>query len=170
MVIREEAAADIAGIGRVTELAFGQRDEADLISALRENGDIEISLVAVDDEAVIGHVLFSKLHAPPKCLALAPVSVMPDRQSRGVGSRLIREGLRRAKEIGWRAVFLLGEPDYYSRFGFRVDSAAGFETPYPAEFFMALELKPGALAQKGPVIYAAPFQTLGPSEQLVCGS
>ena len=161
MDIREEAGGDIAAIDRITELAFDQRDEADLVVALRKNGDIEISLVAVDDDAVIGHVLFSILRAPPRCLALAPVSVMPDRQSKGVGSRLIREGLRRAKEQGWGAVFLLGEPDYYSRFGFRVDSAAGFGTPYPAEFFMALELLPGALDEKGPVIYAAPFEALG---------
>ena len=84
-----------------------------------------------------------------------------DKQGAGFGSALIREALVRAERSGWKAVFVLGEPAYYTRFGFSVAMAAKFKTPYPKEYFMALELIPGALEkQNGAVIYAAPFLEL----------
>ncbi len=162
MIIRIEAPHDRPAIRRTVTAAFGQEAEADLVDALRASGDAAISLVAEDGGNIVGHILFSKLQAPERCLALAPVSVAPSRQSRGIGSKLISEGLARAKSAGWRGVFLLGAPDYYRRFGFSPELAESFESPYPKPYFMALELAPGALSgMGGEVIYAAPFQKLG---------
>lgn len=158
MVIREEQASDRKAIFALTKNAFDQQEEADLIEALRGSGDIAISMVAEEGGAIVGHALFTTLQAPDTCLALGPVSVTPDRQGRGIGSQIIREGLKRAASAGWRAVFVLGEPAYYGRFGFKRALAAKFETPYPKEYFMATELVPDALADEhGAVVYAAPF-------------
>lgn len=161
MEIRDEAAADSGAVYRLAAAAFGGESEADLIVALNDSADREISLVMDDGDRIIGHILFSRLQAPDGSLALAPVSVAPDRQNGGVGSGLIRAGIARARRGGWGAVFLLGEPAYYTRFGFDVAAAAKFDTPYPKDYFMALELEPGFLAARtGAVIYPPPFQAL----------
>ncbi len=161
MKVRNEVNSDASAVRRVTMLAFEREEEAELVEALRESGDAVISLVAEDDGEIVGHVLFSKLQAPDQCIALAPVSVPPNRQNKGFGSALIRAGLERAKRDGWQAVFLLGEPAYYERFGFRAAKADKFETVYPKSYVMALELTPHALrARTGELIYASPFLAL----------
>jgi putative acetyltransferase len=158
MRIRDDTPDDAAAIRRVVEAAFGQTAEADLVAALRHSGDAIISLVAEEDGEIVGHILFSKLQAPQRCLALAPLSVIPKRQNLGIGTQLIQDGLARAKRDGWQAVFVLGEPAYYERFGFSTALADKFETIYPKPYFMALDLKPGALAEQGGgVIYPTPF-------------
>jgi len=98
--IRDEEAKDVAAIHAVVRAAFGQPAEADLVDQLRADGDSIISLVAVDDGNVVGHVLFSKMSAPFRALALAPVSVSTERQNAGIGSRLIRAGPERAELDG----------------------------------------------------------------------
>jgi len=161
MIIRDETGHDASAVRRVVVAAFDRAVEAGLVDALRQSGDAVISLVAEDGGEIIGHILFSKLHAPDQCLALAPVSVTPSRQNQGIGSRLIREGLARAKRDGWQAVFLLGEPDYYGRFGFDAAMADKFDTEYPKPYFLALEFALGALGGRtGAVIYAPPFLAL----------
>ena len=161
MIVRDETRKDEAAVRRVIVAAFDQVAEADLLDGLRDSGDAVISLVAEDADEIVGHILFSKLQAPDRCLALAPVSVTPARQYQGIGSRLIRGGLARAKQDGWQAVFLLGEPEYYERFCFGVALADKFETEYPKPYFMALELIPNALKEcAGAVIYAPPFLAL----------
>jgi putative acetyltransferase len=161
MKVRDETGDDIRAIRQIVAAAFNQPAESELVDALRESGDAVISLVAEDAGQIVGHVLFSKLQAPDRCVALAPVSVTPHRQNQGIGSALIRKGLLRAEKEGWRAVFLLGEPEYYERFGFSVALADKFQTPYPKPYVMALELTPHALRQcAGDVIYAGPFLTL----------
>lgn len=161
MIIRDETNEDVSAVRRVVTSAFGQAAEADLVDALRRSGDVVISRIASADGGVIGHILFSQLQAPVKCLALAPVSVIPERQGRGIGSALIRDGLAQARKDGWQAIFVLGEPAYYQRFGFSVALADKFETPYPKPYFMALDLASGALdARDGPVIYAPAFLEL----------
>lgn len=162
MIIRLETQDDIAAVRAVVTEAFGQVAEADLVDSLRNSGDSIISLVAEEQGAIVGHILFSKLQTPSQCLALAPVSVAPGHQKQGVGSRLIKDGLARAKDDHWQAVFLLGDPDYYTQFGFDVKAAEKFETDYPKPYFMALDLAPKALAERaGTVIYAEPFLALG---------
>ena len=161
MIIRRESPLEMSAVRNVVIAAFEQSAEADLVDALRESDDAVISLVAEDGGEIVGHVLFSELQAPVQCIALAPVSVTPHRQNQGVGSTLIRQGLAQAMGDGWQAVFVLGEPNYYERFGFRAAAADKFETTYPKPFFLALELVPRSLREReGAVIYAPPFQAL----------
>ena len=136
-------------------------DTAGLVDALREAGDAVMSLVAEDGGEIVGHILFSRLQAPEQCLGLAPVSVTPSRQNQGIGSKLVREGLARAKQDGWQGVFVVGEPDYYGRFGFHTAAADKFETAYPKPYVMALELTPNALRdRRGALVYAPAFLAL----------
>lgn len=158
--IRAERPADKAAVRAVVKAAFGRDDEADLVDALRGDNDIALALVAEDGGTMTGHIVLSRLLAPARALALAPVSVLPAHQGRGIGSALIREALRLARQAGWQSVFLLGEPAYYSRFGFRRELAAGFASPYTGAYFMALELRHGALDGGGNVIYAPAFAAL----------
>lgn len=161
MDVREEIDSDHDAVRMVVEAAFGQPSEAALVDALRHDGDAEISLVEVEGDTVIGHILLSGMTAPVRALGLAPVSVTSDHQGGGVGSRLIRDGLKLAKTRGWEAVFLLGEPGYYSRFGFRADIAEAFASPYAGPYFIALELVGGALSGNGgEVAYARAFAAL----------
>ena len=92
MIVRSETPGDIAAIRAVEEAAFRQSAEAQLVDDLRDAGDSVFSLVAVDDETVIGHALFSRMKAPFPALALGPVAVLPECQRTGIGSRLIRAG------------------------------------------------------------------------------
>lgn len=161
VTIRDEEPADIAAIHRVVEAAFQQSMEADLVDRLRADGDAVISLVAEEDGEIVGHVLFSPMSAPFPALGLAPVSVLPGRQNQGIGSVLIREGLKRAESRGCRVVFVLGEPAYYRRFGFDPALAAGFASPYAGPYLMALALDGKMPAERGRVDYAPAFAALG---------
>ena len=159
MKIRGEIEGDHDAVRNVVEAAFGQPYEADLVEALRSNGDDEIALVAAVDDVIVGYVMLSPMKTPSRCLGLAPVSVLPEWQSKGIGSALIREGLSRARDSGWLAVFVLGEPAYYERFGFRADLAAYFKSPFAGPYFMAVELVPGGLKGHGDTAdYSAAFQ------------
>jgi len=89
------------------------------------------------------------------------VSVAPESQNKGIGSKLIEEGLSQARRDGWRAVCVVSEPNFYTRFGFSAEKADKLETPYPKEYFMVLELVEDALDQcYNKIIYAAPFLAL----------
>src|SRR5688572_20117164 len=167
MKLRSEIVADYEAIGAVLTAAFGQPDEARLVEALRlaREYDPELSLVAIEDEQVVGHVLLTAItidteQGPFPALALAPVAVSPERQRQGVGTALIREALKLAKDKGHEAVIVLGHPEYYPRFGFVPASQFGIRAPFavPDEAFMALELKPGALeGRAGAVRYPPAF-------------
>ena len=159
VIVGEAEAGDQAAIDAINEAAFGGRVEADLVVALRQSGDAVLELVAETGNAIVGHVLLSRLQAPRHCLALAPVSVLPQHQRMGIGSMLIRRAVAWAEAHGWAAIFLLGDPAYYRRFGFCVKKADRFETDYPKAFFMALDLQPQAFAGlAGRVIYPAAFE------------
>ncbi len=99
--------------------------------------------------------------APFRALALAPVSVMPERQNAGIGSRLIRAGVERAVADGWQGVFVLGEPEYYRRFGFDPALAAGFASPYAGPYFMALSIGGALPVTEGKLGHAPAFADLG---------
>jgi putative acetyltransferase len=145
----------------VVQAAFGQPAEAELVDRLRADGDSVISLVAVEKGQVVGHVLFSQLAAPFRALALAPVSVLPERQNAGIGSQLIRAGLERAAQDGWQGTFVLGEPEYYGRFGFDAVLARGFASPYRGQYFMAQALNGELPTTEGRVDHAPAFVALG---------
>lgn len=161
MNIRDEGTADRGAIHDLIRQAFGREAEAALVDALRRDGDIVGALVAEHDQKIIGHVVLSRLISPDGSLALGPVSVLPERQRQGIGAALIRSCVEQAGKAEWEAIFVLGEPAYYERLGFRAETAIGFETPYPVHNFMALELKKGALlARCGPVEYPRAFAAL----------
>lgn len=134
MFIRLAQPRDRDMVADLVEAAFGRHDEALLVSALRKEKSIVYEWVATLSEEIIGHLVLSRLYKPDNCLALAPVSVSPDHQGEGVGSALIHAALEEAEEAGWTATFVLGDPDYYNRFGFDVSAASDFETAYPSEF------------------------------------
>jgi putative acetyltransferase len=160
MLIRDEAAGDEPAIHEVHAGAFGRPAEAKLVDDLRQSGDAVISMVAAEGDRIVGHILMSKLGAPMRALALAPVGVHPDFQGRGIGSSLIREGLERARNDGWEAIFVLGAPGYYRRFGFSVEAARGYGSPYAGEHFMMLPLFTRPIPASGRLVYPAAFELL----------
>jgi putative acetyltransferase len=162
--VRLEGAADYAAIRHVNEAAFGTAEEADLIEALREEGAVLLSVVAVVGDDVVGHVLFSRMsidtsNGGVNAVALAPMAVVPAWQRQGIGSLLIRYGLERLRQAGERIVIVVGHPTYYPRFGFSSERGRPLLNPFPPDAFMALELVPGALdGVKGCVQYARAFR------------
>jgi putative acetyltransferase len=159
MRLRAESPGDRAQVRAVVAGAFSQPDEADLVARLTADGDVVVSMVAEDGGEIIGHVLLSGMQAPFLALGLAPVSVIPTRQGAGVGSALIREAIRLAREAGYAAIFVLGDQAYYGRFGFDVDAARGFASPYAGDHFAVLELGP-LRVREGAVDYAPAFAAL----------
>jgi predicted N-acetyltransferase YhbS len=128
--IRSETPEDVDAIRAVTIAAFrdvphSSQTEAAIVDALRAAGALTISLVAVDEGEVVGHVAFSPVTigsgAAGRWLGLGPVSVRPDRQRLGIGAALIQAGLARLREIGAEGCVVLGDPTYYGRFGFESD-------------------------------------------------
>jgi putative acetyltransferase len=161
--IRGRTAADDAAIRQLNDDTFGGHYESRLIEDLRAAGLDAVELVAVENDDIVGHILFSVLattidRQTVPALALAPMAVRPDRQRRGVGSALVRAGLDLARDRDWRAVIVLGHKGYYPRFGFSAALARPLETPFSGDAFMALELAPGALrGEKGRATYPPAF-------------
>jgi len=156
VLIRAETKQDIEVIHDVTVSAFDTDAEARLVTYLRDDGDLTISLVAEVEGRIVGHIALSPMTAPVKTLGLGPVSVRPKHQNGGIGSALIRKSIDLAKQDGYQAIFLLGHAHYYPRFGFSPALAEGFISPYASPNFMALELEPGCLSEKGHRVDYAP--------------
>lgn len=159
-MIRYARPGDHPAIAAVVEAAFGQPAEARLVERLRADGDALFELVAVEADAVVGHILFSRLWADryEMFAALAPLAVRPDLQKTGLGSALVRAGLESAKEFGAHGVIVLGHPAYYPRFGFSAETAAKVSSPYAGQpAFMALALEPGAFDAPMTVAYPDAF-------------
>jgi putative acetyltransferase len=164
MIIRPEKPGDEAAIGAVVAAAFGQPQEAELVARLRDNGDLVLSLVAEDAGKIVGHVAFSRVwierdgtRAPG--VSLAPLAVLPDQQRKGTARALIGAGHLRLKTRGEKIVFVLGDPDYYKRFGFSPELAKAFDCVYQGDYLQALRLSPDA-PTAGEVIYAPAFAAL----------
>jgi putative acetyltransferase len=152
-VVRAETVEDYPAVRQVNELAFGRLDEAVLVDKLRAVADPQISLVAVMDERVVGHIFFSPVSiesgdSSSLVLGLGPLAVLPEYQKQGLGSQLVREGLTACQRIGCSVVVVLGHPEYYPRFGFvpAKQRELSCEWPVPDDMFMVAELKPEALA------------------------
>jgi len=158
IVIRAARKADAAGIAEAERRAFGRDDEARLALALIAGSARTISVVAACGDTIVGHVLFCEIGAPARALALAPLGVVPEFREMLVGSRLVADGLERARKAGYEAVFVLGDNLYYERFGFSSALADAFDVEWQGPHFMALELVPGALSGKsGTLVYPAVF-------------
>jgi putative acetyltransferase len=147
----------------VLTAAFGGDEEATLVELLRDSGDAVVSLVALVGDEIVGHVLFSRLAIRTNAgilsgIALAPLAVLPAFQRRGAGSALVREGIRQLRARGEAVVIVLGEPEYYARFGFSTELARPLRSRHSGPAFMALEMEPGALdGVAGDVAYPAAF-------------
>ena len=130
--VRPSAATDATAIEALYPLAFPDEDLSPLVAALLATPDLVLSLVAVLDDALIGHIAFTRGSVEPGAfpvMLLGPLAVAPAQQRRGVGSALAREGLRQSQNAGALTCFVLGDPAYYARFGFRRETAAS--PPYP---------------------------------------
>ncbi len=159
MRLRDTTQADLPAVLRVQREAFGQEGEAELTRAILADPTAApvLSLLAEEDGEALGHVLFSRARlAEPEsgCRAaiLAPLAVVPKAQGQGVGGRLVRAGLDRLCEDGVDLVFVLGDPAYYSRFGFAPAAPQGLAAPYAlpkayAEAWMLLAPGGGAVGQ-----------------------
>ena len=163
MEIRKEMPADYDDISALLDLAFGGTEESGLVERLRAQDAVIAALVATGKGRVLGHVLFSELPIETggetlRAGALAPLAVAPERQRQGVAAALVRAGLEACREHGVTAAVVLGDPDYYRRFGFSSEAARNLRAPFSGPAFMALELVPGCLdGVTGTVRYAEAF-------------
>ena len=163
VIIRTAQAADRNAIHVVVERAFGQPLEADLVDRLATDGNVVLELVAEKDGGIVGHVLFSRLTvegdgAPFAAVALAPLGVDPDAQRTGIGALLVEEAHRRLQADGEKLSVVLGDPAYYSRFGYRREPAEGFSSDYQCYALQALAW--GEAPSNGRLVYAAAFAGL----------
>jgi putative acetyltransferase len=164
VIVRAERDADYAEIFAVVDAAFGDEPVAELVDALRVTPGYlpDLALVAEEDGEVVGHVMFThtRLDTGKRILMLSPLAVRPDRQRRGIGSALVRHGLRLARERGEPVVIVEGDPRYYSRFGFVRASELGLGEPHegiPDGAFQALALADDH--PRGRVVYPTAFDS-----------
>ena len=162
--IRAESPTDVGKIREVTEHAFSMAEHSDgtegaIIDALRSANALNLSLIAVVDGKIIGHCAFAPVKAAQYetgWMGLGPVAVSPEFQGNGVGEALIREGLERIRRIGAKGCVVLGDPNYYRRFGFENDLAVKFEG-VPPEYFMKLSLDGSSIS--GSIHYHEAFSS-----------
>lgn len=164
LIVRAEQPADRQAIFAVNAAAFETAAEAQLVALLREQAHPLISLVAEQAGRAVGHIVFSPVtadqHGGLFLMGLGPMAVLPAQQRKGIGSALVRAGLKRCRESRVQAVVVLGHPHFYPRFGFEPASGFGLRCEYdvPDEVFMAMELQTGILdGVSGLVRYHAAF-------------
>jgi predicted N-acetyltransferase YhbS len=171
--IRQERPEEYSSTEEMTKQAFSHEEYSDkkehlLVNKIRKSDAFipELSLVAINQShEVVGHILLSKItiidhDKVADSLALAPVSVAPSFQNKGIGSQLIRAALQKAKEFGFQSVIVLGHKDYYPKFGFKQAVLWNITPPFevPDEVFMALELSEHSLRNvRGIVHYSKAF-------------
>jgi putative acetyltransferase len=154
ITIRPERPEDAVQVRRVNELAFGQPAEADLVDSLRQACADYVSLVAKDDDMVVGHILFTPVVVESAGqrivgMGLAPMAVLPNRQRSGIGSQLVTRGLDLLRDRRCPFVVVVGHPEYYPRFGFEPASRHGLASQWdgiPDPAFLVVILDPAAMA------------------------
>ena len=167
--IRQETEIDrdYRRITEVNDLGFSQKNEGQLILRLRETKKFipELSLVAEIEDRIVGHILFYPIEIKSDdkvfpSIALAPMAVLPEYQKKGIGGQLVKEGLKRARDLGFKSVIVLGHAAYYPRFGFEPACRWSIRPPFevPDDVFMALELvRDGLKGVQGVVVYPPEF-------------
>jgi putative acetyltransferase len=166
LILRNERNDDIEAITEITIAAFknhpiSRHTEQFIINALRAAGALTISLVAEIDGRVVGHIAFSPVTISDGATGwygLGPVSVLPDYQNRGIGTALINEGLSLLKDMGGQGCALVGDPNYYKRFGFR-NYPELFHEGIPQEVFLVLPFT--EKIPKGTVVFHEGFKANG---------
>ena len=169
IAIRTATGGDVAAIDALLRASFPAADEARLVQQLCIDGDMVLTLVADDEESggLAGMIAFSRMDVDVhgqavSAVALAPVAVAAGHRRRGVAEALIHAGTAHLGDAGAAVCFVLGDPAFYTRFGFAADWASGFESPYAGDFFMALPLQGGAMpcGVRGKAVHAAAFSRL----------
>ncbi len=169
ITVRAETAGDIRAIDVVNLSAFEGEAEAQLVGAVRGSPGFvpELSLVAEFNGRIVGHVLLSKVHyrhaeGEQDILALAPMSVVPSQSHRGIGKALLDEAVQRARDLGFAAVVVIGQPHYYARFGFLPGARWQLQCTPPVadEMLTAMELIEGVLRPGGRIIYPPLFAAI----------
>ena len=162
LTIEPETSSDEEAIRQLNTVAFdGRTEEADLVDGLREAGDLLLSLVARREGALIGHLAFSRVtvdasDGPAGAVALAPVAVHPAAQNEGVGRSLIERGMIMLAEQGETLVLVVGNPAYYTRFGFSTELGRQFPSVYSGPHYMAAPVGEGG-PSAGTVTYPEAF-------------
>jgi len=165
--IRETGESDLTDVLHIHASAFGQQEEAELVSALLADPSAQpaLSLIALTDAGPVGHILFSaarltESEIPYPFLIMAPLAVVPEAQGRGIGGELIATAVRHLTKAGVALVFVLGYPQYYSRHQFEPAAKFGLAAPYPiapehTDAWMVRALRPGVLGSvRGTVMCA----------------
>lgn len=153
--IRAEVLKDYDSVRKVNDIAFEQPEEGNIVDKLRDSCKKIISLVAVSEGKIVGHILFSPAvikHNDTHItgMGLAPMSVLPEFQNQGIGSMLVKEGLRLIKETDCPFIIVLGHEHYYPRFGFERASINGLKSQWdsvPDEAFMVMILDESVMAE-----------------------
>lgn len=163
-VIRAEKEKDWRAVRSLNTIAFARNDEAALVDELRREARPCLSLIAEQDRAIVGHILFTPVslseHRELKMMGLGPMAVAPLYRRQGIGSRLVRAGLEQCRRLSFGAVVVLGDPQYYSRFGFLPAAPLSLKCQFeaPADAFMVVELQPDYLhGAAGTVSYLPAF-------------
>ena len=161
-MIREAQESDLEAVLNLIHSSFSNKAESDLVKQLISDNDVLLNLVIESSNTIIGNVVVSKVTMEPDmglfCGGVAPLSVLPERQSSGIGSQLMKEAIKKSNEMGMNALFLLGDPDYYKRFGFNISN---LKSDYRVEHFQELELTRNCLINlKSKVTYANAFLSL----------
>ena len=166
ITIRTELPQDSADIRKLNELAFGREEEADIVDKLRADCSDLLSLVAVEDGELLGHVLFSPAVIEGNSdqlrgMALGPMAVLPERQNEGIGTALVREGINWLDSPACPFIIVLGHAEFYPRFGFQRATKKGVKCPWegvPEESFMILILDQAQMSGfSGTAVYRPEF-------------
>ncbi|MBT3180122.1 MAG: N-acetyltransferase [Candidatus Marinimicrobia bacterium] len=168
MEIRKENINDYSDVYNLNKATFEEDEEAKLVDLLRKSSAFipELSLVAIIDKKIVGHILFTKIKIiddkgnKNESLALAPMAVVPSLQKKGIGGQLIKTGLEKARKLNFESVIVLGHEKYYPRFGFKPTKQWGITAPWdvPTNVFMGIELvTDGFRNVKGIVQYPKEF-------------
>lgn len=166
--IQKENNTDYTAVRKVHQLAFGQDNEANLVTELRKSKSYipDLSLVARVDRKIVGHILLTEIlivdnhNHKTVSLALAPMAVFPEFQKKGIGAQLINSSIQKARDMQYKSIIVLGHPQYYPKFGFQPAIQWKIKPPFdvPSHAFMALELVTDGLANtSGMVIYPKEF-------------
>jgi putative acetyltransferase len=170
IAIRPATGGDVAAIDALLRKAFPDAGEAMLVQRLCVDGDMVLTLLADDEEtgSLAGVIVYSRMAVEiggkaVAAVALAPLAVDAGQRGQGVAEALVRASLAQLGDAGAMLVFVLGEPDYYARFGFSADWARGFASPYAGDYLMALPLQGGAMpcGERGAATHAKAFAELG---------
>lgn len=170
VIIRPEEVKDKTAVSQVVTEAFRKQDVAHkedtlkFVDRVRNETDVCLSMVALIQDAIVGHIIFSILpltvdEKPIKAAYLASVAILPTHQRRGIGSKLIEAGIEELRKKNFGAIFVLGYPEYYPRFGFSAGIAQRIKAPFTGAPFMAAELTPGSLQGKSGVADFHPLYT-----------